>query len=370
MNNTMQPSAFSRHATLALLCTALLAGCGKEKPAATPATPEQRATLITTVRPTLSDVEVIEESVGSLETVAAPAVAAEVAGKVTEIAVDVGQTVSRGQPLAHIDARDFKLEQDAAQAETKRVQALIRSQQKQVDRYEVMVKENFITHSRLDEALAQLDALNEQLAGAQARLASAQRNLGKVVITSPTDGQVAQRLISVGDYVKAGAPLFHISRSTTLQAHLPFPERIAAQLAIGLPVRLSTPSHPDDTLAGRVSEIRPTVGRANKALDVIVELDNPGGWRAGGSVRGAVIVNTRQQAVMIPEICVVQRPAGAVVYRIEKGMARSQPVELGVHRDGLVEVLSGLNGTETLAQDGAAYLSDGAAVKTGGTSQP
>jgi len=363
MNNSIPLSLCSRSSIIVLALSISLTSCSKDDQTDISSSSEQRGTLITTTQAILSNIEVIEESIGYLETKTAPIVSAEVAGRVINVAVDTGQTVTRGQRLARIDAKDFKLEQDAAESEVKRVDALIRGQQKQVERYEVMVKENFVTESLLDEASAQLDALNEQLAGARARLKTAQRNLGKAEINSPTSGHVEQRLISAGDFVKIGAPLFHITRSTTLQAHLPFPENIAAQLETGLKVRLSSPMNPDKVIEGRINEIRPTVGRANKALKVIVELDNPGNWKTGGSVRGDVIVTERQQSVMISEISVVRRPAGSVAYVIEDNTAQQKVITLGVHRDGLVEILSGLSGTETLAKDGAAYLTDGAPVK-------
>lgn len=369
MNNLTPFSRFSYSTRLALLLGLALAmaGCSQDEQTDAAATgSEQRATLITTTNAMLADVEVIEASIGYLETKAAPAVSAEVGGKIVSVEVDVGQTVSRGQVLARIEERDFKLEQDAAQSEVKRVEALIRSQQKQVARYEDMVKENFVTESVLDEAHAQLDALKEQLAGAKARFETAQRNLNKVQITSPTSGQIEKRLISQGDFVKSGTPLFNITRSTMLQAHLPYPENIAARLKPGLTVRLKSPVAPNDVVENVIKEIRPTVGRANRALNIIVELDNPGKWIAGGSVQGEVIIGKRQQAVMVPEISIVRRPAGSVVYTIENGNAQQRVVTLGVHRNGLVEVLSGLSGNEIVAKDGAAYLTDGTPVKTSG----
>ena len=56
------------------------------------------------------------------------------------------------------------------------------------------------------------------------------------------------------------------------------------------------------------------------------------------------------------------RPAGKVVYRIAGGKAAQQVVEVGSKQRGLIEITSGLRGGETLALDGAGFLSDGAAV--------
>jgi len=344
-----------------LFAVMMIVGCSRdEEGAEEPALP---STQITVIKVNLHDIDVIEESIGYLESTAAPAVSAEVQGRIEAIYADVGQVIKKGQLLALLDKKDFQLEQDAAQSKVKRLIALIDNQAKQVKRFEVMVKENFVTTSRLDEAQAQLTALKEQLAGARARMETAKHNLGKVKIISHTAGRVEKRLVAEGDFVKVGAALFHITQPTSLQAHLPFPENIAGRLSEDLSVRLTTPATVDKTVQSHISEIRPTVGKISKSVDVIVEFNNPGSWKAGASVHGVVILEQRPGAVMVPEISIVRRPAGSVVYVIKSGLAHQQVVTTGVHHDGLVEILSGLSSGETIAKDGAAYLTEGARVQ-------
>jgi membrane fusion protein (multidrug efflux system) len=62
----------------------------------------------------------------------------------------------------------------------------------------------------------------------------------------------------------------------------------------------------------------------------------------------------------------VLRPAGKVVYSIENGTARQRVVETGMRQDGLQQILKGLNAGETVAADGAGFLTDGAAVAVRG----
>lgn len=102
---------------------------------------------------------------------------------------------------------------------------------------------------------------------------------------------------------------------------------------------------------------------AARAVVVIAEFTNPGGWRAGASVNGSVTLERRADAVLVPEVSVVQRPAGTVVYVVEDGKARARPVRTGIRQEGRVEILEGLDGSERVVVDGAGFLTDGAPVQ-------
>ena len=66
---------------------------------------------------------------------------------------------------------------------------------------------------------------------------------------------------------------------------------------------------------------------------------------------------------MVPNISVVRRPAGQLVYVINGNTAAARLVETGLSEDGFVQISNGLAGGETIATDGAAFLTDGAIVK-------
>ncbi len=70
----------------------------------------------------------------------------------------------------------------------------------------------------------------------------------------------------------------------------------------------------------------------------------------------------RENAIMVPQVSVVRRPAGDVVYVINAGIATERRIMRGQRNEGLVEVQTRLNGGETIAVDGAGFLSDGTKV--------
>ena len=349
--------------TAAALTAAVLSGCSGGDQAA--AEPEGRpATLIETITAQARSVEVVEESTGYIETETAPNIAAEVAGRIVAIHADIGDRVEAGALLAQIDPVDYRNELRSQRGEVSRLEALVENQQRLVKRYRSLVADDFVSETALDDAEANLKALREQLATARARLDIAERNLDKTTVRAPVTGEVQQRLVSNGTFVDKGTVLFQLSTTDRLKVHLPFPETVANRLRSGLPVRLESPTARGEIVAGEISEMRPMVGSSNRALEVIVDLENPGGWRPGASVDGRVILATRH-SVVLPDVAVVLRPAGDVAYVIEDGVARQRILEIGETLADGIEVLSGIEPGETVAGQGAYYLSDGAPVRTG-----
>ncbi len=343
---------------LLLTVTLLMAACG-EKPAEKKGAPP---TLITTTPARTVALEVSERTLGSLEAVDDPKIGAEIAGKIVKIAVRAGEAVAKGQLLAQIDPTDAGHQATADNAETARLQALLAQQERVLARQRELVQKNFISRNALDEATAQRDALQSQLATAQARAGLSRNNVDKTRVVAPFAGIIEEQMVAAGDYVKLGDPLFRLVSNARLRAHLPFPESAASRLKVGMPVRIASPLLPGGIIEGVVEDIRPTVGEGNRAIDVIARLDNPGPLKAGGSVNAAVITGQKAQAVVVPEQAVVLRPAGKVVYLIADGRARQQVVEVGSKQQGVIEITSGLQGGETVALDGAGFLSNGAAV--------
>jgi len=347
----------------ALLVTAAQGETGKLPDGAIVQEAEVPAIPVTVTVAESRDLEVWEASVGQLEAKIAPLIAAEVAGRLTAVYADVGDHIEQGQLLAEIDAEDFRLTRDMAQADIDRLQALIHAQQLKVKRFRALVKKKSANQSTLDDAEAQLGALHAELTSAQVRLQQARRDISKTRITSPIDGRVDDTRVSMGDYVKTGSPLMRIGNLRWLKARLPYPETLLPRLNAGLPVRLTSPSAPDVTVETTVSEVRPSVTFGSRSAQIIVNVENPGPWKPGATVTGVVRVALHENAILLPEISVVRRPTGTVVYVVHEGKSVQRRVITGLRHEGQVEILSGIKAGERVVADGAGFLAEGAAVK-------
>ena len=325
--------------------TLLLPGCAKKPEVQKKGPP---AAIITVTQAQSRTMQVLEQSVGEADSATAPKVGAEVAGRITRVHVEIGDPVRKGQLLAEIDGGDFS-------ADAKRLEAQASSQRKLTERYRELAGKGFVSPSLLEGHEAQNVAAREQYTRAA-------KNVSRTRIVSPVNGRVDNRFVSVGDWIDLGKPVFQLSTSENLRIRLPFPETAAQRIKVGQKVTLTTPTAQNAAVTGRIEQVRALVSSTNRAFDAIVEVTNPGGWKPGASVNGAVVVEEHAEAVSVPEVSVVLRPAGKVVYVIENGKAVQHVVVTGVTQDGQVEILEGIKSGATVAVDGAGFLTDQAAV--------
>ncbi len=305
---------------------------------------------------------VTEESMGWIESKVNPEVSAEVSGRVQKIVVDTGQIVKAGSAMLTIDSEGQSLEVKVLQSEVDRLQALINNQKRTVVRYRNLLAKKSISRERFDNAEVKLLTLRQQLAGAVSRLADNQRLMNKTSVFSPVSGWIEKRFVSEGDFVREGTPLFLLVTDKYLRIVLPFPESIATSLAIGQQVRLTSPLSHDMVIEATINQIRPAVNIHSRAIEVIIYLKNPGTWRPGGTINATVIIDQHENAMLVPARSIIRRPAGDVVYQIEKGTAHQRIVTTGSRQGDLVEIVDGLSGDEKIIVDGAGFLSDGAKV--------
>lgn len=322
-----------------------------------------QAVLITVAAVQARTLEIYEEVVGTIENVIDPTIGAEVAGRVTRVTGFTGKKVAKGELIAEIDAADFQIQARADQAEIGRLTSLLEQQERVVERQKKLVGQGFISQNALDDAVAQRNALRQSLAAARARSDATGRSVSKSRVLAPVDGEIETQIVAVGDYVKVGDPLFKLVGVQELRVHLLLPEAAATRIKPGLKVFLSPPAAPERVLEARIDEIKPTLGINNRALDAIVKIRGEGSlFRGGGTVNARIVTSSLDGALMVPEQSVVLRPAGKVVYAVEGNVARQRVVETGVRQDGLQQILKGLAAGETVAADGAGFLTDGAAV--------
>lgn len=350
---------------LSLLLAVTLTACSAKDKAADSKNADKKGpkpTLITVTQVKNQTLEMTEESIGSLEGLTNPTVSAEVAARVIKMHVNTGEAVKKGQLIVTLDATDISLQRNEAQTEVARIKALLANQAKTVDRSQTLVNKKFISQNAVDNDLAQQNVLNEQLAGAEARVSTINHSGSKTKLYAPTSGNVEKKLVDDGEFVRIGDPMLLIVAKDRLRAHLPFPEHIGAQLKPGLKVRLSTPTS-KQTVEVVIHELKPMITEGSRSVDVIADVFNAPGWQPGASVTGSVILGEQAAAMMVPEQSLVLRPAGEVVYVVRDNKAYQTIVKTGLRKNGLVEITEGLHDNDTIVVDGAGFLTDKALVK-------
>ncbi len=337
----------------------VLTACGNQSDGA-PKPKGPNATLITVVQAKQTDFEVWESTVGTVESTIDPKITAEVSGRIAQVLGRAGAAVKQGQLLAVIDPVDLRLTRQASAAELARAEVLLKNQEAIVERNQALLQKGFLSQSAVDDAVAQQRALAQQYAVAKAQLAMADGNIGKTRVHAPFDGKIERPIIAQGDFVKIGDPMFEMVSTRVLNVYLPFPETLLPALKVGQKVKLQSPA--SGALESEIAEIKAAVGATNRAVSAIVRLKEQPGWHPGSTVNAAVSVDLHPAAIVVPEQSVVLRPAGKVVYVVEGNIAKQRIVTAGVKQDGLIEILTGLKAGESVAVDGAGFLTNDAPV--------
>tara|TARA_B100001765_G_scaffold209515_1_gene169781 strand:- start:2121 stop:3032 length:912 start_codon:yes stop_codon:yes gene_type:complete len=292
-----------------------------------------------------------------------PEIAAEVSGRVISVIADIGDVVEKGQVLAQIASEKYDLQLAQSKAEIARLSALLVNQELDLKRAEKLFKDNLVSEEMVDRTRAEFNALSEQINAANAQLRNSERLIEETEIKAPIKTKVAAKHIDIGDFVQNGMIVYELVDTKNLRVGLSFPEYQSLKLKKGLKVFLTTPTSIDENVETVIKEIKPNVNSNNRSITAIVDFDNPGSWVPGASTQARIILSTYQDALVLPQLAVVRRSVGDVVYLIQNDTAVEQQVDTGIEKDGLVHIKSGLKKGDIVALDGAGFLTNGTQIK-------
>ena len=305
-----------------------------------------------------------EDSVmGMIYSRSSPDIAAEVSGRVISVIADIGDTVDKGQVLAQIDSEKYDLQLAQSKAEIARLSALLVNQELDLKRAEKLFKDSLVSEEMVDRTRAEFTALSEQINAANAQLRNSERLIEETKIKAPIKTQVSAKHIDIGDFVQNGMIVYELVDTKNLRVALSFPEYQSLKLKKGLKVFLTTPTSKDQNVETIIKEIKPNVNSNNRSITAIVDFDNPGSWVPGASTQARIILSTYEDAVVLPQLAVVRRSIGDVVYLIQNDTAVEQQVDTGLEKDGFIHIKSGLKHGDIVALDGAGFLTNGTQIK-------
>lgn len=309
-------------------------------------------------------------------------VGAEVAGRVAEVHVDLGDAVEAGQPLVSLEEQDFLLEIAQAEAQLQQARSAlglgeedsldqlvpenappVREQralwdeaQGELDRAEKLKDQNAIARAEYDTSAAAvrvaearyasaINAVREKIATIGVRAAElgrARRRHEDAVIVAPFAGFIQQRDVSEGNYLSVGQPIGIVVRTDPLRFRGTVPERFAQSLRIGQTVKLQIES----VAGGRdanVDRISPMLDLRSRALAFEAEIENADHQLTTGLFAVAqVVVDPEAKGLVVPQSAVIEFAGTQKVWKVSEGVAGEQPVLLGQRRDGQREILGGL----------------------------
>jgi membrane fusion protein, multidrug efflux system len=179
--------------------TLSLSACKKAVP------PQQGPLPVNVVTVIEKEVNEWDEFTGRLEAVESVEIRPRVSGYITEVHIEAGAVIKKGDLLYVIDPRPYQADFDRAAAEFERMQAQLKLAQIELDRAKDLRTKNTISASEFDQKAATYQGASAAAASAEAAKNSAALNLEFTQIKSPIDGRVSDARITLGNLVQPGA---------------------------------------------------------------------------------------------------------------------------------------------------------------------
>src|SRR5438270_7920818 len=306
-------------------------------------------------------------------------------GYIAKIHVDKGDFVKANQLLVEIDHTDdvhavnrAKANLAAARADVIRQEANIRNAKVTLERTRMLIKDQFISQQDVDNAqatydvaIAQIESLRAQVHQMEVALQQAETNLTYSYIRAPFAGSISVRTLDAGAFV-SGSPgststlsrgILVMQDITTVRVLVDVVEKDVSLVKIGQPAELRADAYPGRVFSGKVTRVVQALNPSTRTMTVEVDIPNPDRALKGGMyARVELLVGIHRDALQIPIDAVTRLETDQYVYVVQDGKARKVPVALGIQSDGLIEVVTGLTGAETVIVSGKDLVTDGVKV--------
>jgi RND family efflux transporter MFP subunit len=348
----------------------VVAACGNSRPPAgqgqaagpPPALPVE--TQIVTPRP----VEQSTEFVGTIKSLHSITIQPQAEGFLTRIAVKSGDHVKAGTVLFEIDAGSQKAAVSVLESMRAARESDLAYARQQADRLKGLLAAGAASQSEYDQAAAALQGAEAQLKAIDDQIRQQQNELGYYHVTAPADGIVGDIPVRQGDRVTRATTLTTIDDRSGLEVYLYVPVAQAANLKVGLPVRLLDEG--GQTIATEhITFVAPSVDDQTQTVLAKAALTHGDQWRPSQYVRAAIVWRT-EPGLTMPIVSVMRINGQYFAFVAEDSpqgtIAHLRPVTLGQIVGNDYVVLSGLKAGDKLIVGGTQKIVDGMPVRAGG----
>jgi len=389
---------------LSVLALAVLSAACGGKPTTASAAAASPAVAVKTASVESQTIDRFLRVTGTLAADEQAEVAAETSGRVMSTPVERGTRVTAGTVLVRISATEADASLREAQANAEQIEARLGLQPGQpfdpsrvpevmtakasldwaeadFNRIKSLLDQKVVSQAEYDQKSTGVRAAQQQyqtalnaaqqsyrlLQAARARVDLARKASADTAVKAPFAGQVAERLVSTGDYVTRGMKVVTVVRIDPLRVELTVPEQYLSQIREGQAVRIVVDAYPGETFTAKVRFVSPALKADQRALTVEAIAPNADGRLKPGLFATAQL----QQPSAVPALLV---PASAVetvagtsrVYVINGEKAEERLVTTGERVGDRIELSRGVRAGERVATNPRGKLSDGVRVQIEG----
>jgi len=329
-------------------------------------------------------------------------VAAETAGRVVATPIERGSRIAEGGELARVVATETNAQLKEAEANAAQIEARLglssdaaldvnnvpevqtakasyELAQGEFNRIKSLLDQRVVSQSEYDQRRTQMEATRQQyeaakngaaqqyqsLQAARARVALARKAVSDTVVRAPFSGVVAERLVSVGDYVTKGMKVAVVVRVNPLRVMLTIPEQFVSTVSVGQPVDFEVDAYAGRRFTGTVKYISPALQADRRSLTVEAVVPNPGGdLKPGLFATARLEQSTKTPGLLVPSGAVQTAAGTSRVFVVMNDHVEERIVVTGQAVGDLVEIAKGLAPGEKVATSNLGKLNDGTKIKS------
>jgi RND family efflux transporter MFP subunit len=367
---------------------AALSACNRQGPAM--ARPDSGPVKVKVAPVVVRQLQREVASVGTLFPYEEVTISSEIEGPVVEVAADLGDRVSPKQVLVRVSDEEQKylvaqneaqlrqsLERLGLKSEKDRVkdiketpdvrrgQADLFDAEQRYKRVRQLVEQQIGSRQDLDGAMARRDAMKasydttinqtlnliQEVERTRAVLDLQRKKLRDTNITAPFGALVKERLVNVGQYVRANTPVFTLVKTDPIRMRIEVPERMAPWIKNGQMSEVTLEAFPNRVFQGRIWRISPTVDQSKRTFVVEALIENPAGELKPGSYATSRIRTDKFDRIRLIPVRAITYVFGANKAYIVKdgGVIDAREVKLGDRFGDDVEIADGIEEGEHVA---------------------
>jgi membrane fusion protein, multidrug efflux system len=288
--------------------------------------------------------------------------AANATGRVKKTLVERGQHVKAGDPIAELDARAAALSAAEAQANAVSAQDTLTLNRTDCARYTVLLSQKAITQQEFDRAATQCRTQDSAEKAASLRAAQASKVVSDSIIRAPFDGVIAERFVSVGDYVRDDSKVATVLVDSPLRLRLTIPEANIAAAREGVVVSFDSVALSGQSFQATIKYVGREIRENSRDLVVEAIAQNDQGTLVPGMfVTAHLPVGMRNEPV-VPRSAIVDTDDAQSVFAVVNHHLEQRVVQTGAVLGGDIAVSDGLAKGDRVVVNPSPQAIDGARV--------
>jgi RND family efflux transporter MFP subunit len=278
---------------------------------------------------------------------------------ITQINVRPGDIVHKGQVLALLEPEKARTRSEASAMQVKAFEAREEYLRKESDRIRGLLKKGIVSVNEAEKKLSEADSERAKVGAARADLGSSSLEVEDSTLRAPFDGEVADRELDPGAFVRPGTPIVTVVNRRTIRVSADASEGDFAMLAPGTRVHLHLLAR-GESFDAPISRRSPSADGATRTIHFEIDLANPGDRIPAGTTAEIFIQSTQEQpALVLPVSAANIKGTRATVFLVKGGKVKKVVLEVLGEREGQIFVKPDIPVGSEVVLEGQSQLLDG-----------